>query len=67
MGGGNPYLQIALFVGGQVMQARAAKGARDVRLAQAETENREISSGAMPIAKLNPISPAPLFPRFFLL
>lgn len=42
MGGGNPYLQIALFVGGQVMQARAAKGARDVRLAQAETEKRQL-------------------------
>ena len=37
MGSGNPYLQVALFVGGQVMQARAAKGARDVRIAQAET------------------------------
>ena len=42
MGGGNPYLQVALFVGGQVMQARAAKGARDVRLAQAETEKRQL-------------------------
>jgi len=44
MGGGNPYLQIALFVGGQVMQARAAKGARDVRLAQAETEKRQLEA-----------------------
>ena len=42
MGGGNPYLQIALFVGGQVMQARAAKGARDVRIAQAETAKRQL-------------------------
>ena len=42
MGGGNPYLQVALFVGGQVMQARAAKGARDVRIAQAETERRQL-------------------------
>ena len=42
MGGGNPYLQVALFVGGQVIQARAAKGARDVRLAQAETAKRQL-------------------------
>jgi len=42
MGGGNPYLQVALFVGGQVMQARAAKGARDVRIAQAETAKRQL-------------------------
>jgi hypothetical protein len=42
MGGGNPYLQIALFVGGQVIQARAAKGARDVRIAQAETAKRQL-------------------------
>ena len=42
MGGGNPYLPVAMFVGGQVMQARAAKGARDVRIAQAETERRQL-------------------------
>ena len=40
--GGNPYLQVALFVGGQVMQARAAKGARDVRIAQANVQKQQL-------------------------
>ncbi len=49
MGGGNPYLQVALFAAGQVMKARAAKGqyyyakaSADLQRQQLEQQRKEI-------------------------